>query len=123
MRLGAWLNRNCELFPKTVQLLKQSEVPLAMRGVIVARQVPGTGVQPHSDGRNFFLTAHFGLSIPPDCAITVGGEERPWKEDDCIILAPWRFLRGPLEALRTRPSCTPRGTTRTRRFKAALKQL
>lgn len=61
-----------------------------MRGVIVARQVPGTGVQPHSDGRNFFLTAHFGLSIPPDCAITVGGEERPWKEDDCIILEPLR---------------------------------
>eukprot|EP00435_Cladocopium_sp_Y103_P008854 s125_g2.t1 len=85
-RLGAWLSRNCELFPKTVQLLKQSDVPLAMRGVIVARQVPGTGVQPHSDGRNFFLTAHFGLSVPPDCAITVGGEERPWKEDDCIIL-------------------------------------
>lgn len=24
LRLGAWLNRNCELFPKTVQLLKQS---------------------------------------------------------------------------------------------------
>lgn len=85
-RLGAWLSRNCELFPKTVQLLKQSDVPLAMRGVIVARQVPGTGVQPHSDGRNFFLTAHFGLSVPPDCAITVGGEERPWKEDDCIVL-------------------------------------
>lgn len=84
-RLGAWLSRNCELFPKTVQLLKQSDVPLAMRGVIVARQVPGTGVQPHSDGRNFFLTAHFGLSVPPDCAITVGGEERPWKEDDCIV--------------------------------------
>eukprot|EP00434_Breviolum_minutum_P002784 symbB.v1.2.002447.t1/scaffold99.1/size346285/3 len=85
-RLGAWLSRNCELFPKTVQLLKQSDVPLAMRGVIVARQVPGTGVQPHSDGRNFFLTAHFGLSVPPDCAISVGGEERPWKDDDCIVL-------------------------------------
>eukprot|EP00435_Cladocopium_sp_Y103_P011367 s125_g2.t5 len=53
---------------------------------IYSEGVPGTGVQPHSDGRNFFLTAHFGLSVPPDCAITVGGEERPWKEDDCIIL-------------------------------------
>ncbi|CAE6922795.1 ASPHD1, partial [Symbiodinium sp. CCMP2456] len=36
--------------------------------------------------RNFFLTAHFGLSVPPDCSITVGGDERPWKEDDCIVL-------------------------------------
>ncbi|CAK9046723.1 Aspartate beta-hydroxylase domain-containing protein 2 [Durusdinium trenchii] len=50
-RLGAWLSRNCELFPKTVQLLKQSDVPLAMRGVIVARQE---------------VRAQAGQSIPPN---------------------------------------------------------
>ncbi|CAE8712825.1 unnamed protein product, partial [Polarella glacialis] len=47
---------------------------------------PHTGVAPHSDGRNFFLTAHFGLSVPEECDITVGGVTRPWKEDDCVIL-------------------------------------
>jgi len=84
-RLGVWMKNNCELFPNTVKLIKQSDCPLAVRGVIVARQEPNTGVKPHSDGRNCFLTAHFGLSVPPKCDITVGGETRNWKEDDCII--------------------------------------
>lgn len=85
-RLGDWIPKNCEQFPQTVQLLKESGAPLAMRGVIIARQVPGSGVAPHSDGRNFFLTAHFGLSIPEDCSITCGGQERKWEEDGCIVL-------------------------------------
>jgi len=85
-RLGVWMKQNCELFENTVKLIKQSDCPLAVRGIIVARQEPNTGVDPHSDGRNCFLTAHFGLSVPPECDITVGGETRPWKEDDCIIL-------------------------------------
>lgn len=85
-RLGDWLPKNCAQFPQTVQLLKDSGVPLAMRGVIIARQVPGTGVLPHSDGRNFFLTAHFGLSVPEACSMTVGGQTRQWVEDGCIVL-------------------------------------
>jgi len=85
-RLGDWLPKNCEQFPQTVQLLKEAEAPLAMRGVIVARQVPGSGVAPHSDGRNIFLTAHFGLSVPEDCSITVGGKTRDWIEDGTIVL-------------------------------------
>lgn len=84
-RLGDWLPKNCKQFPQTVQLLKEAKVPLAMRGVIVARQVPGTGVAPHSDGRNIFLTAHFGLSVPEDCDITVGGETRSWIEDGVVV--------------------------------------
>eukprot|EP00933_Yihiella_yeosuensis_P051815 TRINITY_DN49789_c0_g1_i1.p1 TRINITY_DN49789_c0_g1~~TRINITY_DN49789_c0_g1_i1.p1 ORF type:complete len:394 (+),score=82.07 TRINITY_DN49789_c0_g1_i1:49-1230(+) len=85
-RMGSWIQRNCNLFPNTVQLLKDSGAPIAMRGVIIARQVPQSGVGLHSDGRNCFLTAHFGLSVPPKCNITVGGETREWKEDDCIIV-------------------------------------
>lgn len=85
-RLGDWLPDNCSQFPDTVELLKQAGAPLAMRGVIVARQVPKSGVAPHSDGRNFFLTAHFGLSIPEQCDMTVGGETRPWEEDGAVIL-------------------------------------
>lgn len=85
-RLGDWLPKNCEQFPQTVQLLKEAGAPLAMRGVIVARQAPGSGVAPHSDGRNFFLTAHFGLSVPEDCDMTAGGVTKEWEEDGCIIL-------------------------------------
>jgi hypothetical protein len=38
-------------------------------------------VEPHSDGRNFILTAHLGLCIPhKGCWIKVGNEERKsWK--------------------------------------------
>jgi aspartate beta-hydroxylase len=85
-RLGYWVEKNVAQFPQTVQLLKDAGTPLAMRGVIVARQIPGSGVAPHSDGRNFFLTAHFGLSIPEDCAMTCGGIEKEWEEDGCIVL-------------------------------------
>jgi len=85
-RLGSWLQKNSSRFPQTVQLLKESGAPLAMRGVIVARQAPNTGVAPHSDGRNIFLTAHFGLSIPEECDMTVGGETRPWVEDGARVI-------------------------------------
>lgn len=61
-RLGDWLPENCAKFPKTVELLKELEIPLAVRGVMFARQVPGSGVSPHSDGRNFILTTHLGKS-------------------------------------------------------------
>lgn len=85
-RQGTWIKRNADRFPRTVQLLKETKAPLAMRGVIVARQTPFSQVGAHSDGRNMMLTAHFGLSIPEDCSITVGGEERAWIDDDAIIL-------------------------------------
>lgn len=59
-RLGDWIPDNCEKFPKTVELLKELQIPLAVRGVMFARQVPGSGVSPHTDGRNFILTVHLG---------------------------------------------------------------
>lgn len=68
-RLGEWIPENCEKFPKTVELLKELEIPLAVRGVMFARQVPGSGVSPHTDGRNFILTTHLGEQaspFPPD---------------------------------------------------------
>jgi aspartyl/asparaginyl beta-hydroxylase (cupin superfamily) len=55
---------NCAQFPNTFDLLKELNIPLAVRGVCFARQTPGSGVAPHSDGRNFILTSHLGLKIP-----------------------------------------------------------
>ena len=63
-RLGQWNVANCQAFPKTYALLQELEIPLAVRGVCFARQTPQTGVQPHSDGRNFILTTHVALKIP-----------------------------------------------------------
>lgn len=63
-RLGVWNVDNCKVFPKTYELLRSLDIPLAVRGVCFARQEGGSGVGTHSDGRNFILTAHLGLKIP-----------------------------------------------------------
>lgn len=63
-RLGVWNPENCAKFPQTYDLLNALNIPLAVRGVCFARQSPGSGVAPHSDGRNFILTSHLGLKIP-----------------------------------------------------------
>ncbi len=63
-RLGVWNPENCAKFPKTYDLLKKLNIPLAVRGVCFARQSSGSGVAPHTDGRNFILTSHLGLKIP-----------------------------------------------------------
>ena len=78
-RLGVWNADNCKKFPKTYELLQSLDIPLAVRGVCFARQAPGSGVQPHSDGRNFILTSHLGLKVPEGCWIQVGDERRSWE--------------------------------------------
>lgn len=85
-RLGEWNDENTAKFPATSRLIQALRIPLAVRGVMFAKQAPGTGVQPHSDGRNFILTAHVGLKVPSGCSITVGSEERSWTEDGVIVL-------------------------------------
>jgi len=79
-RLGMWNVQICNEFPKTFQLLQSLNIPLAVRGVCFARQAPGSGVQPHSDGRNFILTSHLGIIIPQGCWIQVADEVRTWEE-------------------------------------------
>jgi Aspartyl/Asparaginyl beta-hydroxylase len=78
-RLGVWNTENCAKFPKTYELLRSLNIPLAVRGVCFARQAPKSGVQPHSDGRNFILTSHLGLQIPDGCWMQSGDERRGWE--------------------------------------------
>jgi hypothetical protein len=85
-RLGIWNTENCKEFPQSYELLRSLQIPLAVRGVCFARQAPGSGVQPHSDGRNFILTSHLGLKIPTECWIQVGAERRGWKEGKLTTL-------------------------------------
>lgn len=83
-RLGIWNKENCREFPETYKLLQSLEIPLAVRGVCFAKQVPKSGVEPHSDGRNFILTTQLGLAVPVGCYIEVGdsknGERRCWEK-------------------------------------------
>lgn len=85
-RLGVWNVENCASFPKTYDLLRELNIPLAVRGVCFARQTPGSGVAPHSDGRNFILTSHLGLKVPDGCWIKVGEEQRSWEEGKLTTL-------------------------------------
>ena len=85
-RLGVWNTENCKEFPETYKLLQSLNIPLAVRGVCFARQAPNTGVQPHSDGRNFILTSHLGLKIPENCWIQSGTEKRSWEEGKLTTL-------------------------------------
>jgi hypothetical protein len=85
-RLGVWNMDNCNEFPKSYELLRQLGIPLAVRGVCFARQAPGSGVQSHTDGRNFILTSHFGLKVPEGCWIQVGDERKTWEEGKLTTL-------------------------------------
>lgn len=85
-RLGVWNTENCKVFPNTYNLLKSLKIPLAVRGVCFARQAANSGVQPHSDGRNFILTSHLGLKIPHGCWIENAGERRNWEEGKLTTL-------------------------------------
>lgn len=85
-RLGVWNADNCKQFPQTYELLRSLNIPFAVRGVCFARQAPGSGVQPHSDGRNFILTSHLGLKVPEGCWMQVGNERRSWEEGKLTTL-------------------------------------
>eukprot|EP01041_Mallomonas_annulata_P009732 gene9732-20245_t len=84
-RLGEWNEANVQKFPESTQIVKSLDIPLAVRGVMFAKQSSGSGVKPHSDGRNFILTCHLGLEIPKGCWISVGGERREWIQNGAII--------------------------------------
>ena len=91
-RMGEWNEENMAKFPITTKVVQSLNIPLAVRGVMFARQQPGSGVQPHTDGRNFILTCHLGVKVPPapqdqaeGCWIKVGGEKRVWENDKAIV--------------------------------------
>ena len=41
-RLGIWNEENVEKFPKTSTIIRELEIPLAVRGVMFAKQAPGS---------------------------------------------------------------------------------
>ena len=46
---------------------------------------PGTHILPHTGVTNIRLVAHLPLIIPPDCAISVGGETHVWREGEVVV--------------------------------------
>lgn len=52
-----------------------------------AKMPPRTKIAPHSDNLNYVLTSHLALELEEGkCSITVGNEEKYWKEGEMLIL-------------------------------------
>ena len=69
---GRWDETNAALFPATVKAVRDARVPSVE--CFFARQAPGSGIKPHSDGSNFIMTAHLGLDVPEGkCWLKVRG--------------------------------------------------
>lgn len=80
-----WDVETCRFFPTTCEILKSCGAPSVH--ALFARQRSKSGIQPHTDNSNFFVTAHLGLEVPgEDCWIKVGDEKRVWVEKKALAL-------------------------------------
>lgn len=80
-----WQPAVCDLFPKTREIIEGCGAPSVE--VMFARQSTNSGIKPHTDNSNFFVTAHLALEVPDgdDCWIRVGKEKRSWFEDKALV--------------------------------------
>jgi aspartyl/asparaginyl beta-hydroxylase (cupin superfamily) len=74
--------------PATMAAL--SQVPLcAIKGrtptALFSILRPGAHIPPHNGYINTRLICHLPLVLPPDCALRVGNETRPWREGELMI--------------------------------------
>ncbi|CAM9257588.1 unnamed protein product [Ectocarpus sp. 4 AP-2014] len=80
-----WDSVACSRFPKTCAILEDCGAP--SHEVFFARQRATSGIKPHTDNSNFFITAHLPLEVPDGggCWIRVGTvEKREWQEDRVV---------------------------------------
>jgi aspartate beta-hydroxylase len=83
-RGGEQVEENCARCPETAALLRA--IPGSRRReAMVSVLGPGARIPPHRDSGNQLLTCHFGLVVPPDCGLRVGGDARTWQEGKCLI--------------------------------------
>ena len=85
---GRWVDENAALLPRTAARLRECGADLVADEVMIARQPPRTGIDPHSDGKNFMLAAHIGLVVPPDqvCWMRVGAREHRWAAGRACVI-------------------------------------
>lgn len=81
-RHGERHDENCARCPRTAALL--DDLPLIrLRGVTpeicFSVLTPGSHILPHRGDSNLRSVVHLGLVVPDDCALSVGGEARPWQ--------------------------------------------
>ncbi|MCP1373240.1 aspartyl/asparaginyl beta-hydroxylase domain-containing protein [Dyella lutea] len=86
-RHGERYDDNCARCPRTSALLDtlplvriRDHAPETLYSVLR----PGTHILPHRGVTNTRLVTHLPLTVPPDCALRVGGQTHVWEEGRCV---------------------------------------
>ena len=85
---GEEVRANAALCPRTLAVLR--ELPLCrIKGrtptVLFSLLRPGAHIPPHHGFLNTRLICHLPLIVPPECALRVGNETRPWREGELVV--------------------------------------
>ena len=74
--------------PKTLAALDAAPLP-RIQGrspmALYSRLRPGTHIKPHHGLLNTRLICHLPIVAPPDCALRVGADVRPWRRGEMLI--------------------------------------
>ncbi len=88
IREGAEVPSAAERCPRTLAALRElplcripGRTPTALFSVLR----PGTRIPPHHGYLNIRLIGHLPLIVPPQCALRVGNETRPWREGELVL--------------------------------------
>lgn len=87
-RHGERRDENCAACPVTAAAL--DSLPLARvrehaPEVLFSVFTPGTHLLPHRGVTNTRVVGHLALIVPPDCALSVAGEQYTWEEGRCVV--------------------------------------
>ena len=85
---GVEVTENSIHCPRTMAALDAAPIPVIQeRSPMALYSVlePGTHIAPHYGLLNTRLICHIPLILPPDCALRVGGETRPWQAGEALV--------------------------------------
>jgi aspartate beta-hydroxylase len=88
IRDGKPVAASAQLCPNTMNALRHlplCEVKGRTPTVLFSLLRPGAHIPPHNGYLNTRLICHLPLIVPPECALRVGNETRPWREGELTI--------------------------------------
>jgi aspartyl/asparaginyl beta-hydroxylase (cupin superfamily) len=86
--LGEKNELNCSKLPVTTAVIESHGAIQTIAGLIyISKMRPGTHISPHRGPTNIRVRCHLGIQVPEgDCAISIGGEKKHWREGRCLLL-------------------------------------
>lgn len=88
LKKGQAVPGNAERCPATLAALAQvplCTIPGRTPTVLFSILRPGAHIPPHNGYINIRLICHLPLVVPPECALRVASETRPWREGELMI--------------------------------------